>query len=169
MQSKQLLLLLLTAISGVMSQQNIVDTLTSGGLNSLLDTIKQYPDLVDTLSKAEKLTVFAPTDAAFQKLQASPAWATIKDDKEAIKQILLYHVSDSLIESKDIKDGTTIVDTLVDANYKAFRNLTEDDEQVVKVVKDGNEVVLKSRFEQESKVTKAVSDMIPVYLFWRWW
>ncbi|KAL2069315.1 hypothetical protein VTL71DRAFT_15653 [Oculimacula yallundae] len=56
----------------------------------LAKLIDEYPDLVKTLNgTAANYTVFAPTDAAFEKLPKGHK----KPSKELIKKVLSYHVS----------------------------------------------------------------------------
>ena len=68
------------------SNNPLLTTLTaavSGGLNPKVN-------LVDTLNGGE-FTVFAPTDAAFAKLDAATV-ASLKTDPELLTSILTYHV-----------------------------------------------------------------------------
>ena len=51
--------------------------------------LKDYPDLVKALNSTSNITVFAPTDRAFEKI---PDHAP-KPSKEVLKAILSYHVS----------------------------------------------------------------------------
>jgi uncharacterized surface protein with fasciclin (FAS1) repeats len=56
----------------------------------LAKLINEYPDLVETLNgTAANYTVFAPTDAAFEKIPKHHK----KPSKELIKKVLSYHVS----------------------------------------------------------------------------
>jgi hypothetical protein len=56
----------------------------------LAKLINEYPDLVEALNgTAANYTVFAPTDAAFEKLPKHHK----KPSKELIKKVLAYHVS----------------------------------------------------------------------------
>lgn len=56
----------------------------------LAKLINEYPDLVDALNgTAANYTVFAPTDAAFEKIPKHHK----KPSKELIKKVLAYHVS----------------------------------------------------------------------------
>lgn len=55
--------------------------------------------LADT---AARLTVFAPTDAAFAKLPAGTVAELLKDPTGALKDILLYHVVGAKVESPTV-------------------------------------------------------------------
>lgn len=71
---------------------NIVDTAVADGrFTTLVDALTEA-ELVATLSDANaKFTVFAPTDAAFDKID-SAALTTLLADKPALTQVLLQHV-----------------------------------------------------------------------------
>lgn len=58
--------------------------------------------LVETLSGPGAFTVFAPTNAAFEKLPAYVQRA-LEEDPSLLKNILLYHVVDGVVESGDLK------------------------------------------------------------------
>ena len=68
----------LTALAGGTStmapKSDIVDTAVAAGSFKTLATALEAAGLVDTLKGAGPFTVFAPTDAAFAKLQAEPGW-----------------------------------------------------------------------------------------------
>ena len=69
---------------------NTVETAQAAGTFNTLLAAAQAAGLVETLSTAE-LTVFAPTDAAFQKLPAGTVESLLKDPA-ALAEILKYHV-----------------------------------------------------------------------------
>jgi uncharacterized surface protein with fasciclin (FAS1) repeats len=59
-------------------------------LSTLLSLVKRA-GLADELSGTTRLTVFAPTNAAFAKVPRSTL-AALGKDKAALKRVLLYHV-----------------------------------------------------------------------------
>jgi Secreted and surface protein containing fasciclin-like repeats len=61
----------------------------------------QEADLVDALRGEGPFTVFAPTDEAFAKLPKKQVDALLKD-KEALQQVLLYHVVQGKVMSSDV-------------------------------------------------------------------
>ncbi len=66
--------------------------------------------LVDALKGEGPFTVFAPTDEAFAKLPKGTLESLLKD-KEALKNILLYHVVSGSVTSSDVvklKNATTL-------------------------------------------------------------
>ena len=65
---------------------DIVDTVRSTpGFKTLVKLVKDF-DLVDTLKKAKAVTIFAPTDDAFDKL---PPGTLKKLTKKEAKEVLL--------------------------------------------------------------------------------
>jgi len=65
--------------------------------------------LVDALSNAGPFTVFAPTNAAFDKLPAGTVDGLLKPEKkEALTDILQYHVSVGVYKAEALQDGQKI-------------------------------------------------------------
>jgi uncharacterized surface protein with fasciclin (FAS1) repeats len=69
--------------------KNIVQTAASTGQFTTLVSLAKKAGLAGALSTS-KLTLFAPTDAAFAKVPKSTLNALAKD-KQALKAVLLYH------------------------------------------------------------------------------
>lgn len=75
---------------------------------TLVAAVKQA-ELVTALSNAGPFTVFAPTNAAFDKLPAGTVDGLMKDDKKAdLQNILQYHVTTSSMKADALKDGMVI-------------------------------------------------------------
>ena len=72
-------------------QANIVQTAASTGQFTTLLALAKQAGLVGALSGSGKLTVFAPTDAAFKKVPKATL-AKLGKDKALLKRVLLYHV-----------------------------------------------------------------------------
>ncbi len=76
-------------------------------LSTLLSLVKQA-GLADELSGSTKLTVYAPTNAAFAKVPKATLDALAKDPAQ-LKRVLLYHVAPGaksaarVIEARDVK------------------------------------------------------------------
>ncbi len=78
---------------------DIVETATAAGdFTTLLEAV-EAANLVDALTSPGPLTVFAPTDAAFDALPAD-LLADLMDDPDLLQQVLLYHVVSSRIPSE---------------------------------------------------------------------
>lgn len=61
---------------------------------------------VDALSNAGPFTVFAPTNAAFDKLPAGTVESLLKpENADALKNILEYHVYVGVIKEEYVQDG----------------------------------------------------------------
>lgn len=72
----------------------------AGNFNTLLTALKAT-GLDKTIDDSKGLTIFAPTDAAFDKLPAGTVQALL-NDKETLSQILLYHVSGDKLKAKKV-------------------------------------------------------------------
>ena len=75
---------------------------------TLVAAIKQA-DLVNALSNAGPFTVFAPTNAAFDKLPKGVLQNLMKDEnKEQLQDILQYHVYVGTLKTDMMEDGQTL-------------------------------------------------------------
>jgi transforming growth factor-beta-induced protein len=64
-----------------------------GQFDTLLALATQYPDIVAALSGTTQLTLFAPTDAAFEALFEFAAANDVELTSGLVKKVLLYHVT----------------------------------------------------------------------------
>ena len=85
---------------------DIVDTAISAGSFKTLVAAVQAADLVSTLKSAGPFTVFAPTDAAFEKLPAGTVDSLLKD-KAQLTKILTYHVVAGKVTAADVMKLTS--------------------------------------------------------------
>jgi uncharacterized surface protein with fasciclin (FAS1) repeats len=110
-----------------MSKGDIIDTAVGPNMEQVTTVVAaiKAADLVDTLKGKGPFTVFAPTNAAFDKLPKGTVDELLKpENKEKLKGILLYHVhAGDAIMAKDVKTMS-----LSTANGKAL---------AVKADKDG--------------------------------
>ncbi len=83
------------------TKNDIVQTAINAGNFTTLVTALTVADLVSALEGDGPFTVFAPTDEAFKKLPKD-ALNNLLKDKEALKNVLLYHVVSGDITSKQI-------------------------------------------------------------------
>ncbi|GAA3999667.1 hypothetical protein GCM10022631_08230 [Deinococcus rubellus] len=79
---------------------SIADTVMNNAQFSTLLTALQAAGLVDTL-KSGQYTVFAPTNAAFNKLP-SDVLSGVLNDPELLKSVLLYHVVPGKVNAKQV-------------------------------------------------------------------
>ncbi|MES2437067.1 MAG: fasciclin domain-containing protein [Patescibacteria group bacterium] len=69
--------------------------------------------LAETLSGKGPFTVFAPTDAAFNKLPAGTVETLVQPENKAnLTAILTYHVVSGAWKASDIKEGEQMVKTV---------------------------------------------------------
>ena len=82
--------------------KNIVETAIDAENFTTLVKAVQAADLLDTLSGPGPFTVFAPTDAAFAKLDSGVLDSVLKD-KVQLTRILTYHVVSGKYMASDVK------------------------------------------------------------------
>lgn len=93
-------------IDKVLLPPTVVDLAISNSEFSILVQAVVKAELVETLSGAGSFTVFAPTNAAFQKLFADLGVSGIADlTKEQLTPILLYHVVSGNVLSGELSTG----------------------------------------------------------------
>jgi uncharacterized surface protein with fasciclin (FAS1) repeats len=98
------------------SKKDIVDTAVEAGEFKILAAALEKAGLVETLKGEGPFTVFAPTDAAFEKLlKELGITADQLLARKDLKDILLYHVLSGKVMSSDLKDGMS-VETLAKKN-----------------------------------------------------
>ena len=89
--------------------KDIVDIAAGSKDHTTLVAALQAASYVDVLSNAGPFTVFAPTNAAFDKLPAGTVDGLMKDDKKAdLQNILQYHVTTSSLKVEFFTDGMTL-------------------------------------------------------------
>lgn len=97
------------------SDMDIVDTAVSTGSFKTLVAAVKAAGLVDALKGAGPFTVFAPTDAAFEKLEkhkpGTIAMLLKPENKSKLVAILTYHVVSGKVMASDVmalKNGTKV-------------------------------------------------------------
>ncbi|PSR57415.1 hypothetical protein AHMF7605_22950 [Adhaeribacter arboris] len=89
--------------------KNIVENALGSSDHTTLVAAVKAAGLVETLSGTGPFTVFAPTNAAFEKLPAGTVDELVKpESKEKLTSILTYHVVPGALRAKDLKDGQTL-------------------------------------------------------------
>jgi transforming growth factor-beta-induced protein len=92
---------------------DIVDIAIADGRFTTLVAAVQAAELVDTLKSEGPFTVFAPTDDAFAKLPAGTVEELLKpENKQALTDILLYHVISSKVMAADVVGLTSATTVL---------------------------------------------------------
>jgi uncharacterized surface protein with fasciclin (FAS1) repeats len=83
--------------------KNIVENAVNSKDHTTLVAAVQAAGLVDTLKSAGPFTVFAPTNAAFEKLPAGTVETLLKpENKDLLAKVLTYHVVAGNADSKAI-------------------------------------------------------------------
>jgi len=85
---------------------NIVNIAGGSKDHTTLVAALKAADYIDSVSNAGPFTVFAPTNAAFDKLPPGTVDGLLKKEKQGdLKNILQYHVTVSTYQVKDLKEG----------------------------------------------------------------
>ena len=119
--------------------KDIVDNAVNSSDHTTLVAAVKAADLVGTLKSAGPFTVFAPTNAAFDKLPAGTVSTLVMpENKATLTKILTYHVVPGRLMAADLKDGQT---------------LTTVEGETLTVMKKGGSVMLKDAKGGMSTVT----------------
>jgi uncharacterized surface protein with fasciclin (FAS1) repeats len=98
-----------SAVVDDQSQKDVVKVAIGSKDHTTLVTAIKTAEYVDVLSNAGPFTVFAPTNAAFDKLPAGTVDGLLKpESKDALRNILEYHVTTSSLKEEYFTDGMTI-------------------------------------------------------------
>lgn len=88
------------------SQKDVVKIAVGSPDHTTLVKALQQAEYVDALSNAGPFTVFAPTNAAFDKLPSGTLEELMKpENKDKLRSILEYHVYVGVLKTDFLKDG----------------------------------------------------------------
>lgn len=91
------------------SAKNVVQIASGSKDHTTLVAAVKAADLVNALSNAGPFTVFAPTNDAFAALPAGTVDGLLKpESKDALIDILQYHVSVGVFKTENMSDGQSI-------------------------------------------------------------
>lgn len=91
------------------SQKDVVKVAAASKDHTTLVAAIKQAELISSLSNAGPFTVFAPTNAAFDKLPAGTVDKLMKNENKAdLKDILQYHVTTSSIKAEYFTDGMNV-------------------------------------------------------------
>lgn len=109
--------------------KNIVENASQSADHTTLVSAVKAAGLVDTLSGPGPFTVFAPTNAAFEKLPAGTVDTLVKpESKKALTGILTYHVVPGRMTAQDLSKaieqggGTAKLDTVAGGSLTATQS-----------------------------------------------
>ncbi|MBK9989851.1 MAG: fasciclin domain-containing protein [Verrucomicrobia bacterium] len=98
-----------SAVADDDSQKDIVKVAVGSKDHTTLVVAVKAAELVDVLANTGPFTVFAPTNAAFDKLPAGTVAELVKPaKKEDLRNILQYHVAVAVYKPEMLKDGQTL-------------------------------------------------------------
>jgi uncharacterized surface protein with fasciclin (FAS1) repeats len=101
------------------SQKDVVKVAIASPDHSTLVTAVTAADLVTSLSNAGPFTVFAPTNAAFEKLPKGTVEDLLKpENKSKLETILQHHVMTSALAADFFQDGQSM--GMVDGSNVTF-------------------------------------------------
>lgn len=89
--------------------KNIVDVAVGSKDHTTLVTALKAAEYVDSLTNPGPFTVFAPTNAAFEKLPKGTVEGLVKPEKkDDLRNILKYHVTVSVYQANSFKEGQVL-------------------------------------------------------------
>lgn len=108
-----------SAVQDSESQPDVVKVAVGSADHTTLVAALKAADLVNALSNAGPFTVFAPVNAAFDKLPAGTVETLLKpENRSRLKQVLQHHVTTSALELDYFEDGQSVA--MVDGGRETF-------------------------------------------------
>src|SRR5262245_34445348 len=144
--------------------KNIIENAMNSADHTTLVAAVKAAGLVETLQGAGPFTVFAPTNAAFEKLPAGTVDTLLKPENKAmLTTVLTYHVVPGRLSSGDLKkqikmhDGTA---TLKTASGGTLWAMLKGDDIVLKDEKGGMSKVTQANVFQSNGVIHVVDTVV---------
>jgi uncharacterized surface protein with fasciclin (FAS1) repeats len=144
--------------------KNIIENAVNSADHTTLVAAVKAAGLVDTLQGAGPFTVFAPTNAAFQKLPAGTVDNLLKpENKGTLTTVLTYHVVPGRLSSIDLKkqikmdNGTAMLKT---ASGGTLWAMLKGDDIVLKDEKGGMSMVTQANVFQSNGVIHVVDTVV---------
>jgi len=132
------------AVSEEGSQKSIATIAVESPDHTTLVAALKAVNWLDALANPGPLTVFAPVNAAFDKLPAGTVDNLLKPENQGqLRDVLLHHVITSVYEPKDLQDGATL-SMLAGGPAHVSRQgdeITIDGAKVIASVRAGNGMV----------------------------
>ncbi|MGD1843090.1 MAG: fasciclin domain-containing protein [Thermonemataceae bacterium] len=148
---KKLILVLALAFVGTFTfaqDKNVVEAASASKDHTTLVSALKAAALVETLQGAGPFTVFAPTNAAFDKLPDGTVANLLKpENKPQLTKVLTYHVLSGKFTSEDV------VNAIKKGNGQATFKAVSGDSIIAML--DGDKVVLKDEGGNTSTVVAA--------------
>ncbi len=126
--------------------KNIIENAVNSKDHTTLVAAVKAAGLVETLQSAGPFTVFAPTNAAFEKLPSGTVETLLKpENKATLSSVLTYHVVAGRMSSKDVAKAIKAGNGK--AEFKTVQGGT------LTAMMSGKDVVLKDSKGNTSKIT----------------
>lgn len=120
-----------SAVTDEVSQKNILQVALGSQDHTTLVAAVRAADLADALANAGPFTVFAPTNAAFDKLPKGTVDDLLKpENKDKLAGILEYHVSIGVFNQDMLQDGQSI---------------GQANSENIKITKSGNKIIVNDK------------------------
>lgn len=144
--------------------KDIIDNAVNSPDHTTLVAAVKAAGLVDTLKGAGPFTVFAPTNAAFDKLPAGTVDTLLKpENKDTLVKILTYHVVPGKVTAADLKKmikvgkGTASIKTVQGATLMA---MMKGSNIVLKDEKGGTATVTIANVMQKNGVIHVIDGVL---------
>jgi len=144
--------------------KNIVENAVNSADHTTLVAAVKAAGLVETLQGAGPFTVFAPTNAAFQKLPAGTVETLLKpENKPTLTKVLTYHVVAGRMSSVDLKKaikdgkGTAMLKTVSGDTLWA---MMQGSNIVLKDAKGGMSMVTQANVFQSNGVIHVIDTVV---------
>lgn len=139
------------------ADKDIVDNaMNAKSVSTLVAAVKQA-ELVETLKGPGPFTVFAPSNAAFDKLPNGAVAGLMKpESKEKLKGVLTYHVIPGRLVAADLKDGQE----LTTANGAKLKIMVKDGKVMVGNGKDAPATVQIADVISKNGVTHIIDGVV---------
>ena len=139
------------------ADKNIVaNAMGAKSVSTLVAAVKQA-GLVETLSGPGPFTVFAPTNAAFDKLPKGAVEGLMKPESKAkLAGVLTYHVSPGRLVAADVKDGQE----LTTVNGEKLKVTVKDGKVMIGNGKDAHATVQIADVISSNGVTHVIDSVI---------
>lgn len=127
--------------------KNLVEVAVSSKDHSTLVAAVKAGELVEVLSGKDKFTVFAPTNAAFEKLPQGTLETLLKpENKKMLQGILTYHVVKGKLDAKAVQKA------IEKGNGKA-EVTTVQGGKLIATIKNGNLILVDEKGNSSSVIT----------------
>ncbi len=148
----------------MLETKNIVENAINSKDHTTLVAAVKAAGLVDTLSSKGPFTVFAPTNAAFDKLPAGTVDTLVKpENKKTLAGILTYHVVAGKMTSDDIAAAIKKGDgkaTLKTVNGEKLTAAMEGDDLILTDAKGGKSKVTIANVMQSNGVIHVIDTVL---------